>query len=453
MSITPLSFTGVSTYSSDLQTVLSRAVSIAQLPLKRLQNDEADIVQKKLLLGGLNTAAEDLGTSLSNLGDIASSHAIAASSSNAFLVSVVNTGANSAATYNITEITSLARAASETSVTGYADSTSAPISSTGTVNLVVGGKTYKLTLAADKNNLIGLRDAINNSGAGVTATILTTGTGPTPNFLSLSSNATGATTLQLNDDPAGANTNLLTSSNQGANAEFKLNGVPISKASNLINDVVAGATFTILGTSTNGSSATLTLTTDSSKISDALQDFATKYNTLVDQVGGQIGAGAGLLSGDVIVREVQNDLRQVGNYAGSGSIKSLADLGLEFSSSGKISFNSKTFKSLTEAQISDSFNFLGSSTSGFASLQKKFVQITDPVSGLVKAQLDNYARADTRIQSSMAKMTDQINAMQIALNAQLQRADSLLAQLTSQQSILDGSLKSAALALYGKQNS
>jgi hypothetical protein len=43
--------------------------------------------------------------------------------------------------------------------------------------------------------------------------------------------------------------------------------------------------------------------------------------------------------------------------------------------------------------------------------------------------------------------------MQIALNAQLQRADSLLAQLTSQQSILDGSLKSAALALYGKQNS
>jgi flagellar hook-associated protein 2 len=453
MSITPLSFTGVSSYSSDLQTVLSRAVSIAQLPLKRLQNDEADIVQKKLLLGGLNTAAEDLGTSLSNLGDIASSHAIAASSSNSSLVSVVNTGANSAATYNITEITSLARAASETSTTGYADSTSAPVSSTGTVNLVSGGKTYTLTLAPDKNNLIGLRDAINNSGAGVTATILTTGTGPNPNFLSVSSNATGATTLQLNDDPTGANANLLTSSNQGANAEFKLNGVPISKASNLINDVVAGATFTILGTSTNGSSATLTLATDSSKISDALQDFATKYNTLVDQVGGQIGAGAGLLSGDFIIREVQNDMRQLGNYTGSGSVKSLADLGLEFSSSGKLSFNSTTFKGLTEAQISDSFNFLGSSTTGFASLQKKFAQITDPVGGLVKAQLDNYALADTRIQSSMAKMTDQINAMQIALNAQLQRADSLLAQLTSQQSILDGSLKSAALALYGKQNS
>jgi len=51
-----------------------------------------------------------------------------------------------------------------------------------------------------------VRDAINNLGVGVTATVLTTGTGANPNYLSVTSNTAGATTLQLFDDPTGTNT-------------------------------------------------------------------------------------------------------------------------------------------------------------------------------------------------------------------------------------------------------
>src|SRR6266478_5625560 len=104
---TPLTFTGISQYSGDLNTVLQRAVSIASLPLKRLQNDDADVLSKKTALGSLT----------------ASVAAIEATSSNPSKVSVVYTGANSSATYTISDISSVAEAAAEASLSGYADST------------------------------------------------------------------------------------------------------------------------------------------------------------------------------------------------------------------------------------------------------------------------------------------------------------------------------------------
>ena len=71
MPFTPLVFTGISSFSSDFQTVLNRAVSIASLPLKTLQNNEADILTKKTVLGSLNTAVDALGTSVAALGTVA----------------------------------------------------------------------------------------------------------------------------------------------------------------------------------------------------------------------------------------------------------------------------------------------------------------------------------------------------------------------------------------------
>jgi flagellar hook-associated protein 2 len=450
VSFTPLVFTGISSFSSDFQTVLTRAVSIASLPLKVLQNDEADILTKKSVLGSLGTTAGALGTSIAALGTVSKNKALVATSSNSGLVSVVNTGATSAATYTISDITSIAKAGSETSKIGYADSSTAAVSSTGVVKLVVGAKSYEITLTPGTNNLVGLRNAINNLGVGATATVFTTGTGLTPNYLSISADSSGAAALQLFDDPSGANANLVTATNQGSNANFKLNGVSVSKASNLVNDVVSGATFTILGTTDPLATVNLTLATDRTGLQSAIQDFANKYNALVDAVGGQVGPAAGLLSGDLIVREIQNDLRQVASYRGSGAIKSLSDLGVQLGKDGKITFDTTAFTTLSGAQVNSAFAFFGSPTTGFGGLSDKFSQITDPVSGLAKLQLDNYDQADKRIQSDISDLNDRIGQLQTRVAAQLQAADALQAQLTSQQSVLTASLSSLYFTSFGK---
>src|SRR5262249_42931560 len=157
-----------------------------------------------------------------------------------------------------------ATAASERTMSGYADAAATPVSTSGTVTLQVGAQTTTISLVS--NTLTSLRDQINGLGAGVTASILTTADG---NYLSVSANATGAKTLKLFDAPDTSGTNLLTNTNQGTNAVFKLNGIDVSQAGNVVNSVVPGITFTLAG-ATN-SPVTLSLATDRSQVSAALQ--------------------------------------------------------------------------------------------------------------------------------------------------------------------------------------
>jgi flagellar hook-associated protein 2 len=451
MATPPLAFTGISSFSSDFQTILTRATSIASLPLKALQNQEADGLQKKQLLISLNSGVADVGSSLAALGTLATGKALVASTSDSTVVSVQNTGAASAANYSITNITSIASAASETSATGYASTNSTPVSSDGAVNLVLGSQTFNINLTPQTNNLIGLRDAINNSGAGVTASILTTGTGANPNFLAVTANATGATTLQLNDVPtAGAPVNLLTRANQGANAVFQLNGVAVNRSTNTVNDVVSGLTFTLLKNTAPNQTVSLSLATDRSRLSSALQTFANKYNALVDQVDGQVGPAAGLLSGDFIIREVENDLRQVTGFQGSGDIRSLANLGLSLDATGKISLDQNAFNGLTDSQVSAAFTFLGSSSTGLGSLAQKFTQLSDPALGLIRVEEDGLDQTDSALKGKISNVQDRITRLQASVNTRLQQADALLANLESEQKTLTASIQSVDLALFGK---
>jgi len=176
----------------DLQSILNRAVQIAQIPMTRLQNRDSTVLQQKSSLVSLQSDLAALASSMQSLGKLAANQALSATSSNPDVVTVASTGATSAATYTINSFTSPAAAASETSLSSYADSSSTPVSSNGSMDLVVGSKTYNFTLAT--NNLVTLRDTINSLNAGVTASILTTSGG---NYLSISANSTGAATLHL----------------------------------------------------------------------------------------------------------------------------------------------------------------------------------------------------------------------------------------------------------------
>jgi flagellar hook-associated protein 2 len=190
----PLYFTGLSTYSSDFQTIIQRAVQVADIPVQSLENQESTVQAQEQALSALEPAVTAVGNDVANLGTLASTQGLAASSSDPSVVAVQNTGATVPGTYTISNIQSLAAAASETSLSGYTSSQS--INASGLVILVSGSNTYQLNLTASgENNISGLAQAINNANAGVTATVLTAGSS---NYLVVSANNSGATTLQLN---------------------------------------------------------------------------------------------------------------------------------------------------------------------------------------------------------------------------------------------------------------
>jgi len=570
MSIQPLTFTGVSTFSNDFQTILSRAVSIAQLPLTALTNKQTDIQSEKMLATNLSSAIADMGSSLGSLATLGKTQGMVATSTDSSVVTATASGASSGATYAISNVTSIARAASETSLVGYAGSqysvaftpltgdaaspdrqsltftindssgkpqtttvnlsagsgsldgagaaaainsalqatgnaalmgitatpdsasgtisfsgsasstfsvsfgavsgvdntggfaavqntqqtsTAAPVSKTGTLELNLGGTKTTIVLGAGKNNLAGLSEAINKLNLGVTASVLTTGTGNSPNYLTVSANQTGLTTLALVDDPAGSATKLLSATNQGANTVFQLNGLNVSKQSTVVSDVVPGITFNFNGLTTSGQTVDISLASDRSKISTALQDIVTKYNAVSGLVNAQIGPAAGLLSGNPLIVQTRQAMFSLVNSSANGSsIQSLTDLGIELDNNGKMSFNSATFSALTNNQIADAYSFLGSTTGGPASMQSRFTQLSDPTTGSIKIQEDMWDATDKRLTTQVNDLTERINSMQTALQSKLQAADTLLASMASTQTMLTASIQAMNFTSYGYQS-
>jgi flagellar hook-associated protein 2 len=187
VALAPLVFTGVSQFSNDFQTILTRAVSIARIPIQGLQNQQANLLQEKQLATSLESAVSDLATSVTDLGNIGSSLGLVGSSSDTTKVAVDSISTTTPVSYQITNISSLAQTASEGTALGYADATTATVATSGSVQLMVGGQAVgdAITINPSNNNLTALAQAINAiPNSGVTATIINTGQGATPYHLS-----------------------------------------------------------------------------------------------------------------------------------------------------------------------------------------------------------------------------------------------------------------------------
>ncbi len=437
-------------YATDFQNILNKAVQTAQIPLSQLQSQDTYILAHKTALGSLGATVSALTSSLQKLGTTAAAQALSATSSNNAAVTVSNSGATTAASYVINSVTSAATKASETSIASYADSSAAPITTgiiaPGSMELMVGTKPFDFTLT--NNNLTSLVNQINGlTGAGVTASILTTSGG---NYLSLQANSSGATTLTLSDLSSGTPANIITGTNQGTDAVFYLNGIKISQPSNTVNNVIPGMTFNIVAPAS--SPVTLTLASDSSQLSSGLQDFVTNYNSLVEQVQAQVGPNAGALLGDPVINQLRLMMRQMTSYQNAGgSVHNLADLGITFNSAnGAATFDPTKLAAMSATQVTDALKYVGSTTTGLGAFASSFSQVSDPISGMIQIEVGGDTTADLRLQNQIISTTANINNMQAALAKQIEAADQLESSYESQQQTLNSSLQGLYLVLYGK---
>lgn len=450
MGLTPLTFTGISQYSQDFQTILQRVTTIASFPLNQLKNEQQDVATKRQLTSELSNSVKLLGDKITALKDVAANRAVSATSSNTSKLTIDSVNTDTLTTYNITDVTSIAVAASETTLSSYASSTATQVSASGSVRLTVGATLYDIALASGENNLVGLRDKINALNSGVTATILTVDAGT--NYLSLSANATGAKVVALREDPLGLNTNLVTATNQGSNLNFKLNGVQVGRSSNLVNDLVSGVSFTLKQTTSVAETLAIGLSSDRSKLSAAVSGFIDAYNTVQAKITGQVGKTAGLLTGDFLVREAQDILRKVSSFGlGTGSVKSWSDLGVNFSTAGQISFEVGIFNAMSQTQLQDTFSFF-KDTTGLGALSKSTDGFSQDVTGLAAIQIDQYGKTDSRLTEQIAKLEDRISVLRQTYLQKLQVADALLGNFESQRNIVSASIDGLNLVLYGKRN-
>jgi flagellar hook-associated protein 2 len=453
--LAPQTFVGVSQYSSDLQSVLTRAVQIAELPVTALQSEDTAVVSKVAALGTLQTSVNTLAGDLTSLGTLAQSQALSATSSDPTTVTATVDGNLAPTTYNISDITSIASAASETSTASFANAASTQVSPSGTMVLTLGSQTATISLTSLTNNLQGLANAINSAtdsqgnSIPVTASVITAGTNE--NYLSVSANSTGTTTLTLTEASAGGADFLTKAAHQGSDTDFTLdNNIPVDSPSTSINDVVPGLTFNILQADASAN-VNISLSSDPTQLSSALSTFVNDYNTLQGQVQAQIGTTAGPLAGDSAIYQIEGAMQQIVSYQGSGAIQSLSDLGISMSDTGQMSLDSTVVSGLSSSQVQSAFTFLGSSTAGLASLASNLTQLGDPVTGVIQSEVTGYNQTDQDLQTQILTKSTQISQMQSNLQLQLAAADSNIAALESQQNMLNTTIEAMNYSTYGYQ--
>jgi flagellar hook-associated protein 2 len=342
--LAPQTFVGVSQYSSDLQSVLTRAVQIAELPVTALQSQDEAVVSKVAALGSLQSSVNAVAGDLTSLGTLAASQALSATSSDPATVTGTVDGNLTPTTYTISNITSVASAASETSTASFADASTTTVSPSGTMQLTLGSQTATINLTSTTNNLQGLENAINSAtdssgnSIPVTASIITAGNNE--DYLSVTANGPGATTLTLTEDPAGPHpADFLTASNQGSNTDFTLdNNISVNSPSTTISNVIPGLTLNVLQTDPGGT-VTVSLNSDPSQLSSALSSFVSDYNSLLTAVNAQVGTGGGPLVGDPVINSIEQNMQQLVSYQGTGAVQSLSDMGITMSDTGQMTLD------------------------------------------------------------------------------------------------------------------
>jgi flagellar hook-associated protein 2 len=427
------STTGSSTFASDLQASVNRALEIASLPMQELENDQSTISGQVSELNTLGGLFNSLQTSLQAVGPGTGGSSVQAAVSDQSVLSASVTGSPLPGTYTVQVLNAgSSSSAISNSATPVTDPTSEDISSSSSFTLTVGTSTYTVT-ASDLNDLAA---GINSSGAPVQAVVVNLGSPASPNYqLSLQATGLGGVALQLND---GTN-NLLTSLNTGTDASYTVDGQPplgISTDSSTVT-IAPGLSVDLAAVGTS----TVTVSSSLSSVSSELSSFVTAYNAAFGELEKNFGQNGGALVGDSTVLDMQQALNQMISYSGTGgSITSLAQLGVEFTQQGTLTFNSSAIAGLSSSQINDALTFLGGTTTGgFLEYANNTLNgITDPVAGSVATETQTLQSENQNDQTEITNDQAKLTLMQTNLQEQMAQANALIAALQTRTTFLEG---------------
>ena len=278
-------------------------------------------------------------------------------------------------------------------------------SSTGGINPVNAATDTIIQIGAGDDTLAGVVAAINKADTGITAALLDVG-GIGNNYRIVLSGAEGLDgSFSVGTSSATATAGL--GFNQAANvlqvaqdAQIGYEGLLVNRGSNVIADVIEGATFQINATTgressvpyavlANGSgggsgttyltkyktetvfdSTRLTITRDKSQLKTNLQEIIASYNDLeglIDELNTDEAVEAGLsLAGEgSLLRSVQsriyNALTATSSSA-SGTVDAVRDLGISVDRYGKLQFDEAKYDSLITTNWDDVVTMLTADT-------------------------------------------------------------------------------------------
>lgn len=352
--------------------------------------------------------------------------------------------------YSIT-VESLAK--TQTLVTAGVANRSVELGSGGKIVITLNDNSVRTLDLGDKNtSLDGLISAINaESDLGVRATMVNDGSG-TPFRLLLTVTATGTKAavakIEVTDNTAldgflkfeqGTSASNI-QENPADNARLHINGILIESQRNTIEGAVDGITISL--NKVNAQPTTLSVARDDTAASKAINAFVTAYNSLQTtiksltayDVDSQKGSA---LTGDNLVRNVQNKIREVINVtAQSGTIRQLSGLGIKTDiKDGTLKVDDKVLAAAIKDKLTD-VRELFTSDKGIVKTLNSVADAFLRSDGKIKAAQDGITVTASNLQKQFNATQARIEAKMETYRKQFSSLDNTVAKMNSISSYL-----------------
>jgi flagellar hook-associated protein 2 len=440
----------------DVNSVVAEIQAAQSGQLTVWQGDVTTLQTQATALTSINSDLSNLASAVQGL--TGSNGALTAVTANSSESAIVNaTALTGAATANYTVVVSTLASTG----TLYTDSVASPTTSilppdtsTGDLNLQIGGASGTVAdipiTAGSNDTLTTLAASINSLSTtnnwGITATVITDANGAR---LAITSQATGsAGALATNN-----NTTSLTFEPPvgGTNAVISINGIPYASTTNTVTGAIPDVTLN-LTSADPATPVTITVGPDATAINNSLDNFVTEYNTVVGDINTQFTVNAatnneGPLGSDTDLRLLQTSLASDAAYATtdptsvSSGFNTLAALGITMNDDGTLTIDSATLSSALSSNPAAVQNFFtNASSTGFAdNFNADLTNLTDPSTGILSQDLaenqgeqTDYTTEITNFQTQMAAQTVQLDQEFDTVNANLEEYPFLLDEVTEE---------------------
>lgn len=426
-----------------------RSVDILQAQKVRFQTQDLVFTSLISALGTLKSSAQVL--SLANDFNTKST-----TSSDA---TVLTASADSTALVGSYNIVVDRLAAAETIRSSSFTSATAAIG-TGTLTIAAGGTNTSVNVTGSNNTLTGLKDAINSSGAAVTASIVNVGTSTSPDYrLTVQSKDTGIAnavtisgTLAGGADPFPGGGEVVQAA---ADALFSANGLTITRASNTISDVVSGVTVTLVKqgdadgvVEATDAAANVTVALDSASLKDSIKKFAADFSAANKIVNEQFKLNPdtkrqGVLGGDAALRAVISRLRNEVSAAGGIGAGTLyvSDIGVTFQKDGSLTVDDAKLANALATDPTGVSNLFVLTQNGIG---KRLPDVIDDyissIDGTLTFRQKGVQASVEQIDKKVAREERRIAAVEERLIKQFSALEQLISQLKSQGEFLSQQL-------------
>lgn len=458
----------------DVNSIVSQLVSIEKQPLTLLQSKASTLQTQLSSYGTIKSQTSALADAASALAKASGWTVYKATSSNPSAVAVTADSTAAAASFSV-NVSQLARAQTAASMNVVQGATLGTASDSGTLSIALGswatgsfvgaGSSVDVAISGS-DTLTTIAGKINAANAGVTATVLRSGTqerlvfqskttGEAAGFQIASAGFAGLDSLSFNSltNPAQSSGGMELGQT-ALNAKATFNGVAIDSASNTLTNTIPGLTLKLQQVTT--SPVDVTVEQDQDAIKAKIQAFADAYTalnkTLANATKYVQGGPSGPLQGDSTTVGLQRVLANIMSSSSSGAtFTRLSDIGLARQQDGSMTVDGarlatamKDMGNLQKLFTADNGN---ASTNGFGLKVRDFAQ------GLIAAD-GTVTNKSTAIQGSISrnsKEQDKVNDRAAQVEKQLRKQYSDLdAKLAGMQSL--SSYVTAQLAQWNKSS-